>query len=525
MEDEAASDFLLKKMEEVLLLPDVMFLVVSLLSFDDAVAFHDAFPSLWPMWTVSNDYVSWFKGHLYKGVTYPPPAWKYLALSSYWQKINFNSYVQHVHYHRHGGVYTNLPKYRTEVLQLCGMPPRSAKFLVKACIFLPRSAPSPFSGNLVLLGLNGELASYRTEPFSYVPTTYTQLDFCPDTVCCSPKGTLLLLPSSHGQTSVVILGAKPCVLVSDVCVDKFTFKRECFWRENVFLTWDVTNIVKHVVTPDGKIESVRFCSNPPFSLHRLDRNKTVFWVKPRRQNVQPCLVFGEISGNNSLSTRLRIAYGGPTDYNSYISFERQDVRVCDCLLHPRENVLFVMCVHKGCGKLFFSQCPSVTKEEPELTEPSLRDKWFGTFCFYSISFQLNGQVNVTPRFFAGKYSFWDYVDHWGPLYSFTGGRHAKALCTDSHLSIKFQEKGVCHFSLIATPLSQPFYVCENVKQLWAISHDHRHHVFFSGDNPRWEQPVVEGYRTCPKYDKAVEIKTTLILQDFEEPMTITVNYV
>ena len=128
-------------MLERCLQPDFMFLLVRMLDFDSAVAFHDAFPTLWRLWTNGKDYVRWFKCHLYGGVEHPLWNWKYLNLSDYWHRITFPAYVQYVHWHRHGGFQRGAPQYRTEILQFAGMPPLEDKFVVKECIFLPSSSP------------------------------------------------------------------------------------------------------------------------------------------------------------------------------------------------------------------------------------------------------------------------------------------------------------------------------------------------------------------------------------------------
>ena len=519
------SDSNLRRVEGVLRQPDLLFRIGSMLSFDDAVALHDAFPSLWRMWTYSSHYVRWFRRHLHSGVEFPSPAWKSLSLTNFWQKIDFYSYVQHVHYHRHGSLHRHLPKYKTDILQFCGMVPASAKFLVKACIFLPRTAPAPFSGNLVLLGLHGELATYAASSFSYEPTSHTQLDFCPDALCCSPRGSVVLLPSSHGHTSAVVLGQVPVVYASGLCLDRDSFRAECFWTEDSFLAWSGTSIVKHTLGKNERIKSVPFCSAPPFRRHRVVQNQPVFWVKPKRGLVPACLIFGEVSGVGSLSTRLRVVGGRADDRDNFVSFEKQNVRVCDCVLHPSQNTMFVMCIHRGSGKLFFSTSPLVTSREPTLSDPGRRDDWYGTICFYHVNFLADGEVEVLPRFFAGRYSPSDVVDHWGHLYGFKAGRHARAVCTDTHLSVKFQEMGVCHFSLIASPLSQPYYETDFVQKLWAISRDHRHHVFFQGDEPHWETPVMVGYRECPKYDKSVDYNKSLVRQDSPRILTVSVKYV
>ena len=520
------SEKMLEVMERALQ-PHVMFRVVDRLSFDEAVALHDAFPSLWRAWTESNNFVNWFRRHLYSGIDNPCSSWRCLGLSAMWSKITFPAYVQHIHWHRHSALGRTVPKYRSAILQFSGMAPMTEKFLVKACIFLPLTAPSFFAGNLVLLGLNGELVTFRSDPFSYVPTSSTKLPFCPDAVCCSPQGSLLLLPSAMGRTSFMMLSSTPVLSVTNISIDSKTFRSGCFVDERSFLAWYRGVIYRYVVTCGTYMREVYWRGVPFYRHHLTFPCQRVFWFKTGTDYRAGYLVLGELVDGISLSTRLRVIQGPmmPDAVNSYITFKREPVRVCDCLFSPSQDCLFVMCIHKGLGRDFFSSCPLVQNVEPALEDQVFKDTWYGTFCFYGVTFSQRGVVEVTPRFYAGRYNLFDPVAHWGHLYTFSADNSAGAICTDNHLSLKFKQGGVCHFSLISTPLSQPYYVSGPVQKLWAVSRDHKHHVFFSGGDPRWGKPSFSGYRECPKYDRFVLRNEDLCTAEYVAPLVIPLMYV
>lgn len=505
--------------------PNFFFEVVKLLSLDDAVAFHDAFPTLWRLWHEPGAFSGWFRSHLERGEKEVHEAWKHLNVTDRFRPITFEAYVQHVHWHKHASYSPGAhPKYKTDVLQFAGMTPVPV-FVVKACLFLPKSAPAPFSGNLALLGLDGELVTFRADPFSYAATSFTRLPFNPDALRCSPRGETLLLPSAAGATAAVVLGgAAPTVRVSDVSVEGST--GDCFVGEDCFLSWaeNRLDLLRHRVGPDSFETSLYWDHRIAGTAFVRAAGETLFWLRQSRGEEPAHLVFAEAYGTG-LGNRMRVVRDPEGERESaYLYFHTPGTSVCDCLFTPDQDVLFVMCIQRGSGKDFFTGTPpSVGTMEGEGYDPKLNEGTYGHFCFFGVTFEREW-VQVTPRFFVGRYDLHDPVDHWGHLYALSACQHAAAVCTDSHLSVRFLSQGVCHFSLIATPLSQPYYATKFVRRLWTISRDHKHHAYFSGEQSSWTDTKLVGYRECSKYDRSFSAGRGLLRLPETPPLSLPVRY-
>lgn len=506
--------------------PHVFFEVVRLLDFDDAVSFHDAFPLLRKLWDDHTFYVRWFHGHV--GWGEPNDTIVRLAgVSNYFQKIDFESYVQHVHWHLHGRLVSRgqTPRYRTDILQYMGMAPLDRHFAVKDCIFLPKTAPGVFSGNLALLGTEGELALFHAGNVEYVLTASLQLEFSPESLMCSPDGSLLVASSEMGFTTLVTLTAEgtPRGVVTRIKISSVNFHRSCFVDERSFLAWSETedpdewSVNRHVLY-GSNVQKYNFVDHA--SLGQLfqpipgfyDRFVPVLMYKKVSPGLPDFALFWEkVPGG--YSNRLRVV-GDPSgsaprrrrDY--YHTFRH--CRVCSASFSSDQEFVFVLVICEMAGDFFFTHEEGERLErEPPLDHSSLGrvTSRSGRCAFYRMAFDDRGISEVVPRFYSGSWvdpETRPFPHHWKRLHNFDKAGEMSFICTKTHLALKYKEGVMCHFAHISGQLSQPCYDDVNAPKLFAISEDHRHHAHFLGDQPYWKE-MLGGYRECSKYDKSFRI--------------------
>lgn len=511
--------------------PPVFFAVVSHLSFDDAVSFHDAFPLMSPLWENSANYVRWFHRHVQWGHRQPPGAARLTGVTNEFEKITFDLYVQHVHWHLHGKLssLTSNPRYKTDVLHLMGMAPLDRHFAVKDCLFLPSSSPGVFSGNLALLGSEGELSLFHSGSCEYVMTACLQLDFAADSLFCSPAGSLLVAASCRGFTTVVDLsGPAPLALVTKVSVPRDNFHRSCFADERSFLYWsDATaewTISRCSVSHAGGVEQTGFADHSSLG--------PIFEPVPQAyRSLAPVLTFRPSDGRGrrgmalfwerhvgGFSNRLRVLgeTSGGLEVGTADHFHTFDhCRVCSAVFSPDNVSLFVLVIFEGEADAFWTEkVASRSKLEPPLDRSCLASSSsrFGRCAVYRMVFDSEGICSVAPRFYSGPWTDPEtphFPHHWKGHLNFSRWSAVDAYCTDTHLTIKYSDGTVCHFSHIGGQLSQPYYDAAVSSKLFAVSENHKHHAYFLGDRPYCEDNL-RGYRECHKYDRTFRVRENTV---------------
>ena len=476
------------------------------LTFDDAVALHDAYPDMNSLWDYRY-YPVLLKHHL--------PNSEHLSITNEYGTISFEAYVKFVHWHSHAILnhYQIPPRYRTSINSFAGLYGQSQEtYLVKSCIFLPKSAPGIFSNNLVIVTATGCVTFYRPHLIfnNFLVSAVANTDHVPDNLAVSPGGSMVLLASSEQSylISLSVISLKMYGL--RVELDAFTFGRKCFVNEHSFIEWNGMDVLLHsLVTTDcneKRLKTTVFLSGFHFGIERapLTRNTQVYrttrdYFRNMRISAQyipaaagagccDYLLFGYKHDENGFGGILRLIPNPHSfSFSSKFIHFKQSV-ICSAAVNPDNTRMYVTVLFDDKFKeMFFDEStyPEINAEE-RVMEDSLV---YGRIGVYEIILD-ETELQVRPRFYMGPQKIGVTIVHpaanqhhqpnWSIGYNMS--HSIQTICSKYHLHIKMEGRIVAHFSLIASRWSVPCYESVLCSLRWATSEDDTH-SFYSNFTP------------------------------------------
>lgn len=371
------------------------------------------------------------------------------------------------------------------------------RLTVRACLFLPVSGPPAcFAGNLVLLGVGGQLQFYAPTLAGYQRVLDTRLHASPHGLVCSPRGTALL--AGHENTIFIALESDlvRCVYTG-VSVHPRSYRGQCFTAEDTFLSVDPTgNVWEHTVErrrpepslmkkwklrrPRGERRAVvtrqLLDYDPrhwPFLLPNTPA-ELVLTYKPATDSTCDCLLLSAMSRRAGLGATLRLRFAPYEDdgcNDACVFFWRSFV--ASVVAHPTHESVYVVVVTKLTREDFFSPAyaPQVaTTEQPRGTPPHFDPSVTGVVAVYELRFPGGRLVRAVPRFYLHEAppTSWPGDDGAQPIEPLPPSvrrayrLYAKQSCTEdwtlqvqahcgrTHLAIRLDGHTMAHLPLIAS---------------------------------------------------------------------------
>ena len=342
-----------------------------------------------------------------------------LAITNQYGDITFRQFVKMVHRHWHStiNIFIMPPRYRTSIYSFAGLIPTKEDFTATGCLFLSRLAPGLFTSNLVIGGSCGEILLYQPVGSAFYLRGHVQLDHVPTNMTASPEGTAILM-SSPQNTYIMIVGADSLLTYGvDIKITEFNFPTYCFTGERSWLQWnDKRGVLEHTLTQvqgETKVVTSVFFHSLYFGRSRSPLKLNVKEYYPSLECPElpricitfvpgdkiDHLVFAHKYVNNGLGGYIRILSDPKGVFDStFVHFF--DSLICNCVPKRGGNGFYVTVLFNSeRAKDFFApeHCPMISKEELPMQDTLV----YGRIGVYEITFPEEGEIKVTPRFFAG----------------------------------------------------------------------------------------------------------------------------
>ena len=519
-------------------LADVNLQLLLMLTFDEGVAFHDAFPELEVLWT-PDVFPHLLRRHLASS--------KHLSITNANFVITWAKYVHYYHWHIHATLNTYMmpPRYRTTVFTFAGLLPTKPDFRVIECAFLPNSAKGSFSCNLLLVGACGELLFYQPVGNTFYLRAHLQLDHVPTSLAVSPGGTTVLLGSSQNAYLVRVEPDSLETFGIDVKIDEFTFTKHCFTSETSFLHWvEKVGVVEYSLKWNGELNTHHMVKSVYFNglyfgwtMKPLKLNVPEFFPSVECPEVPRSvvtfvpgvkmnhLVFAHKYGTNGMGGFLRVVSDPRGVFDStYVHFN--DCIICNCVPKKEGDGLYVTVIFNSERKRDFfdpANCPVVSKDELAMCDTMI----YGRIGVYLLNFEEDGGIKVLPLFYMGRAGLLEgeiagaqnVLHHPNWTIGYRSANGIQSVCTNYHFTIKVNSTLTCHFDLIATGASAPSYETVPDSTRWTISEDDDYSFYAKALLYR---ELYSASVECDKYwDKRIES----VPPSLSEPLTSTINYI
>jgi len=518
-------------------------IVTSYLDLSSFIAFHDAFPLLWPYWRDRLNCATWLKSQ-YKVIDlisvldglpmigsvadaqfdYGPHLPSYplycVSLSKKAGPIWFDSYLKFLHCNLHSRVQvhpgTNQVYLRCDAGTQLDICDRGRTRQVTRCSFLPTCAPSFFADSMVLLCEENEVQIYSLRDMNCDLSAFVVVPFQPTNMVTSPRGQTILAFNEIHAILVCLEDVATVSYVTDISLMGFGTESAVFYSEREFLSLSVNNsVLKHTVvcSEDGpQLRSETFFDSRLFGAERAplcdsegNHPEYLFWYKPKTDTTNDFIMFSEKTEGGRVGNIFRIVFdprGRPR--TRFVTFPY--CHVCCVAFKTDLSTAYVVVLTDHNRKAFIDpwHYPWISKEQMAEDWPYLdpsREVYLGV---YELTFGEEVLVSVTPRFYIARrrvgLNFPENSLNTNLNLLAKETNRVSAACTRYHLTVNVARGMIYHFSLVASLKSQVYCDQANASVHWGVSRDGRYSCYFEDDMSR-EHPTDGLWYSCDHFSR------------------------